>query len=69
MNELYQKYELLFYTKVQELTLKRKNLGISQSQMSFYLSKSLGTIQNFENYKCLDAYLIFGYKKIFNTFK
>lgn len=64
LTEMQAEYELLFCGKVQDLVIIRKNLGITQFQMSYKLGKSLSTIQNFETYKCKDAFLLFGYKKI-----
>jgi len=43
----------------------RKNLRINQSKMAFYCSVSLKTIQNFENYKSKDAFLLYAYKEVF----
>lgn len=57
-------YQLLFCLKVQNLISMRKNLRISQSRISFLTGKSLKTIQNFENYKCNDAFLLYSYKQI-----
>lgn len=66
--QLILEYDSIFYNRVQNLVIKRKNLGINQSKMSFYTKKSLGTIQNFENYKCKDSFLLFAYKKILDNF-
>lgn len=57
-------YDALFYSKVQNLVEIRKTLRISQSMVAFRCGVSLRTIQNFENYKCKDAYLLFAYKQI-----
>jgi len=64
--DLKNKYHALFYHKVQELTIKRKNLLINQNTMAFHCDVSLKTIQNFENYKSTDAFLLYAYKKILN---
>ena len=58
-------YEILFCGKVQDLVIMRKNLRINQSKMAFYCSVSLKTIQNFENYKSKDAFLLYAYKEVF----
>ena len=57
-------YELKFNGNVQDLVLMRKNLHISQMEMSRIICKSLKTIQNFESYRCKDYFLIFAYKEI-----
>lgn len=59
-------YEINFFSQVQNLTIKRKNLCINQSMIAFKTGVSLRTIQNFENYKCKDAYLLYAYKQILN---
>lgn len=58
-------YVSLFYHHVQYLVYKRKSLRLSQSRMAYEAQVSLRTVQNFENYKCHDAYLIYAYKQIF----
>lgn len=59
-------YEINFFSQVQNLTIKRKNLRVNQSIMAFKTGVSLRTIQNFENYKCKNAYLLYAYKQILN---
>lgn len=59
-------YLLLFYSKVQKLVQKRKNLHISQTEISRVTNVSLRKIQMFENYKSNDAYLLYCYKEILN---
>lgn len=59
-------YAALFCHHVQSLVFRRNNLRISQQHMAHKIGVSLRTIQNFENYKCQDAYLIWAYKQIFN---
>lgn len=65
--ELKQEYLFKFYNNVQTLVQKRKNLGINQNKIAVLTGKSLATIQNFENYRSLDYFLIFSYKYILKT--
>ena len=58
-------YELIWCSKVQNAVLKRKKLGITQFQIAYRLGKSVSTIQNFENYKCKDGFLIYAYNTLF----
>lgn len=64
--ELRSEYQMRFYSKVQELTQKRKKLRVTQFQMSRLAGCSERKIQLFENYKSLDYYLIFIYESILN---
>ena len=57
-------YAALFCHHVQSLVFRRNNLHISQSHMAYKTGVSLRTIQNFENYKSENAYLIWAYKQI-----
>jgi len=63
-HELKDEYLALFCIKVQDLVIRRNILRVTQSQMAYKCKVSLKTIQNFENYRCTDAYLIFAYKRI-----
>lgn len=65
--ELRFNYEIKFYSQVQNLVITRKNMRINQNTMSVKSGVSLRTIQNFENYRCLNAYLLYAYKKILKT--
>jgi len=49
--------------KIQELTKLRRS-KMSQSDMAFLSSRSLKTIQRFENYSCFDAELMFIYNRL-----
>ena len=60
-------YTALFCHNVQSLVFQRNNLRISQQHMAFKTGVSLRTIQNFENYKSENAYLIWAYKKVFSN--
>lgn len=62
---LKEQYLTLFYGKVQELTTKRDNLGISQQAVADTAGVSLRTIQRFERYGVLDGYILYVYKKMF----
>jgi DNA-binding XRE family transcriptional regulator len=62
--QLKNNYTLKFYKDVQNLTYKRKSLGINQNIMSVKIGVSVKTIQNFENYKCMDYFLIYSYTQI-----
>jgi len=57
-------YAALFCHNVQSLVFRRNNLRISQQHMAYKTGVSLRTIQNFENYKSENAYLIYAYKQI-----
>lgn len=59
-------YELRLLGKMQELIEKRVNFGVSQSQMAQRTGKSLRSIQRFENYDSLDAFLVYAYNQILN---
>jgi predicted transcriptional regulator len=64
IKEIEANYEILFCGKVQDCVIKRKNLGVTQFQMSYKIGVSLSTIQNFEKYQCKNGFLIFAYNKI-----
>jgi DNA-binding transcriptional regulator YiaG len=68
MEELKTEYFACFSQQVTELTLQRKAQNITQSEMAHRLGVSLRTVQNFENYRCENYYLIFGYKRILTIF-
>lgn len=57
-------YEMLFFGKVQDLVIMRRNLLINQSRMAYYCGVSLKTIQNFENYKCKDSFIKYVYEQV-----
>ena len=57
-------YEIIFNGHVQDLSLLRKKLRITQSSMAFYCNVSLRKIQLFESYKSKDYFLIYAYKEI-----
>lgn len=58
------RYTANFCDIVQELVVKRRNLRVNQNTMAFKAGVSLKTIQNFENYKNMNYYLIFAYREI-----
>lgn len=64
MEELKTEYFAFFSQQVTKLTIHRKAKNITQSDMAHKLGVSLRTIQHFENYRCENFYLIFGYKRI-----
>jgi DNA-binding XRE family transcriptional regulator len=66
--ELRDNYKMNFFGIVHNLTVKRKSLRINQNMMSVKCGVSLRTIQNFENNKSLDYYLIFAYRELLNNF-
>lgn len=68
MEEIKTEYFAWFSQQVTELTLQRKAQNITQSEMAHRLGVSLRTIQHFENYRCENYYLIFGYKRILSIF-
>jgi transcriptional regulator with XRE-family HTH domain len=68
MEELKTEYFAYFSQKVMELTLERKAQNFTQSYMAHKLGVSIRTIQHFENYRCENYYLIFGYKRILTIF-
>ena len=68
MEELKTEYFAFFSQQVTELTLERKAQNFTQSEMAHRLGVSLRTIQHFENYRCENFYLIFGYKRILTIF-
>ena len=59
-------YELNFCGKVQDYVIMRKNLRVTQFDMSCEIGVSLRTIQNFESYKCMDYFILYAYKRILN---
>lgn len=65
--QLRAKYDLRFFGLVQDLVIKRKFLRVNQNKMSVLCGVSLRTIQNFENYRCKDYFLIFAYREILNN--
>lgn len=69
MRDLKTEYQAKFCSNVQSLVTMRNNLRITQSQIAYKSKVSLRTIQNFENYKSNNYYLIFAYQQIFNELK
>lgn len=57
-------YEIIFCGKVQDCVERRKNLRVTQFQMSYKIGVSLSTIQNFERYQCKSGYLIYAYNRL-----
>lgn len=55
-------YLHLFHFKVLQVIEMRKKLRVTQFTMSHKIGVSLKTIQNFENHRCFDGFLIFAYK-------
>lgn len=51
MVDIKTKYKIHIFEQVQQLSLMRKKLHISQAQMAQYCGVSIKTIVNFENYK------------------
>jgi transcriptional regulator with XRE-family HTH domain len=68
MEQLKTEYFAYFSQQVTELTIQRKAQNFTQSDMAHKLGVSLRTIQHFENYRCENYYLIFGYKRILTIF-
>lgn len=62
-NQLFIEYEIKFISKVQELTILRAQ-NFTQMEIARKCRVSIRKIQHFENYRCLDAYLLFAYQKI-----
>jgi hypothetical protein len=63
INEIFEQYKWNFWVEVDSLVQLRRQ-KFTQTEMAQKLDVSLKTIQNFENYKCLEGYLLYGYKKI-----
>jgi len=63
INEIFEEYKFKFWVKVDSLTQQRRQ-NFTQTEMAQKLKVSLKKIQMFEKFECLDAYLIFGYKRI-----
>ena len=64
-------YEYLanFYNEVQIITIKRKNMRINQNRIAVMCGVCLRTIQKFEDYKVVDDFLLFRYKKALDFIK
>ena len=58
-------YEANVLMEIQECIYLRNRIKVSQEKISELLGVSLKTVQRFENYKSMNNYLIWGYKKIF----
>ena len=61
---LREEYTRQFASKIQSLVSKRQKLNIPQIEIARLISKSERTIQNFENGRCLDCYIIYAYNQI-----
>ena len=59
-------YLHLFHFKALQVIEIRKNLRVTQFEMSYKIGVSLKTIQNFENHRCFDSFLIFAYRELLN---
>ena len=68
MQNIKDEYIVRFMQQVQFLVAQRKEQNFTQNDMAVILGVSLKTIQNFENYRCFDGFLIFGYKKILSFY-
>lgn len=60
-------YEDAFKRKAQNFAHKRKALSIPQYEIARITNKSLRTIQQFENGRCFDAFLLYAYGQIFQN--
>jgi DNA-binding XRE family transcriptional regulator len=60
MQNIKDEYIVRFMQQVQFLVAQRKEQNFTQNDMAVMLGVSLKTIQNFENYRCFDGFLIFG---------
>jgi len=65
-NQLFAEYEAAFISKVQDLSAHRAQ-KFTQSEAARRCGVSLRKIQHFENYRCLDAYLLFAYERIMES--
>jgi len=63
INKLFEEYKFKFWVKVDEVTQLRRQ-KFTQTQMAHELKVSLKKIQMFEGFKCLDGYLLYGYKNL-----
>jgi len=61
---LEESYEAEMLHKMQVVIDKRVKSDVSQLKMAFYTNRSLRTIQRFESYELVDAYLVYAYTKI-----
>lgn len=64
MVDIKTKYKIHIFEQVQQLSLMRKKLHITQAQMAQYCGVSIKTIVNFENYKHYNHFLIFAYSNL-----
>ena len=62
---LKEKYNSLFIKKLNQIIEVRKELGINQVEMASWCGKTLRTIQNFENNRTKDAYIMYAYQEKF----
>lgn len=62
--ELRNNYKMNFFGIVHNLTIKRKSLRVNQNMMAVRCGVSLRTIQNFENNRTNDYYLIYAYREL-----
>jgi len=62
-----EKYNTILLAQTQEVALRRKEFRITQEEMAFRCGVTMKTIQNFENYKFNNAYLVWAYKEHFET--
>jgi DNA-binding XRE family transcriptional regulator len=62
-----EKYNTMLLSQTQEVAIKRKELRITQEEMAFRCGVTLRTIQNFENYKFNNPYLVWAYNHYFET--
>jgi hypothetical protein len=62
--ELKAEFEALKLFRMQDLLMKRAKF-CTQSEAARAFGVSVRKIQQFENYKCTDAYLIWCYKRYF----
>ncbi len=62
-NQHFAKFEALILSQSQPLIAARPQY-FTQFEMARRLGVSLKTIQNFEAYRCVSAYLCYGYKEL-----
>jgi DNA-binding XRE family transcriptional regulator len=62
-----EKYNTMLLAQTQEVAIKRKELRITQEEMAFRCGVTMKTIQNFENYKFNNAYLVWAYNYYFEN--
>jgi DNA-binding XRE family transcriptional regulator len=66
-NQIKNDYEMQFIANTEEVRRLRIAQNITQERMAFELKVSLRKIQHFEKFRSMDAFMIYGYRRVLSN--